>query len=536
MKVIQDVLAIPSVVTSVSAGKGAATDLPAESRSPWMDARPAPGFAPLDGEITVDVAIVGGGITGLTAAILLSEAGKTVALVEARRIAQGESGLTTAHLTAYPDAGMRALVDHFGKDKARTAWEAGASAIDRIEQLIVKRGILCDFQRLPAFLYTESATGAAALEDELAACKEAGVPASLAREGLPGPQPMMAALRFDGQAQMHPREYLVPLARALVRNGGHVFEETRALQVVEDPSPRVITEHGVIHARDVIVATNAPMNNVVALQTKIAHYRTYAIGARITGPAPKGLFWDDLDPYHYVRTHRIGGADLLIVGGEDHRTGQEHDTNERYRALMAWASERFPIGEVEYRWSGQIVEPVDGLPYIGHNSFSEHVWEATGYSGNGMTFGTVAGHVLSELVQGRPNPWGDLFEATRITPVASAVEYIKENASTFYHLVKDRLAIDPTGIHKLPRGEGGIFNVRMRRIAAYRDHKGELHTLSPVCSHLKCIVDFNKAEKTWDCPCHGSRYDIDGQVLNGPATHALEKIEMPVTPEVPPTL
>ncbi len=515
-----------SCVAPVVERASAPSRVPDESSSPWIETQPAPRFAPLAQDIEVDVAIVGGGITGITAAHFLSSAGLRVAVLEARRIGQGETGHTTAHLTAFPDARLSVLTGRFNEDHARAAWSAGARAIELIEEIVRTAELDCGFKRVPGFLFTETEAGAAHIEKEHAACEALSIPSVLERDGLPEFRRMKAALRFDDQAQIHPRQYLVPLAQAVVRRGGKIYEGTRVVRVSEDPTPTVTTAHGVVRARDVIIAANVPIDNVVLLQTKIAHYRSYALGLRTHDPLPDGLFWDDQDPYHYVRKHRVGESDLLIVGGEDHRTGQEADTEARYQRLLEWASERFSIRSVENRWSGQIIESVDGLPYIGLNAHAKHVFEATGFSGNGMTYGTIAARIIADRIQGIDNPWAELFKATRVTPIASAVNYVRENASTAFHLVKDHLAIDPTNLEDLPRGAGAVFNLRMKRVAAYRDEHGELHTFSPVCPHMHGIVAFNRAEKSWDCPCHGSRFDIDGEVINGPATNGLERISV----------
>jgi glycine/D-amino acid oxidase-like deaminating enzyme/nitrite reductase/ring-hydroxylating ferredoxin subunit len=505
--------------------------LPDATEPLWISTEPGRPFPRLERDLEVDVAIVGGGITALTAATLLARAGRRVAVLEARRIARGESGHTTAHLTAYPDAGLSKLIQRFGAEQAAEVWRAGLHAIRHVEQGVAASGIDCAFRRVPGFRYTERESGLGELDQELEAARRVGAAVRRVEDDVPMPR-ARAALRFDDQAQFHPRRYLLALAEALPGRGSEVFEETRAIEVEDDESaPTVTTEHGRVRARDVIVAANVPVNNRVWLQTKIAHYRTYAIAARLATSVPReleALFWDDHDPYHYVRTHREAGSTLLIVGGEDHRTGQEPDTHARFDELLAWTAERFPVASVEHKWSGQIIEPVDGLPYIGRNSFSEHVWEATGYSGNGMTFGTLAGLLLADRILGRVTnaAWDELFDATRITPLASGWTYVEENVDFPVRFIGDRLKREPTQLSELARGDGSLFTIAGRKVAVHRDVTGELHALSPVCTHLRCLVEFNRAEKTWDCPCHGSRFDATGEVLNGPATRPLDKIRL----------
>jgi glycine/D-amino acid oxidase-like deaminating enzyme/nitrite reductase/ring-hydroxylating ferredoxin subunit len=496
--------------------------LPEDPRSIWIKSEPGERFPELEGNLRVDVAIVGGGITGLTAAALLKRAGKKVAVIEARCIAGGESGRTTAHLTEHPDVRWKSLLRDFGYERASLVWESSRAAITLLERMIAMRGLSCGFRRVPAYLYTERNEGVAALEEELDAMKKLGIPATLVRGAIPLPFRVAGALRFDQQAQFHVRQYLLPLAREIDGDGSHVLENTRALEIDERRAPHVVTRRGTIQADDVIVATNVPINNRVLLQTKIAHYRTYAIGALLDGPVPEGLYWDDEQPYHYVRGQRVGDHNYLIAGGEDHRTGETHDTCARFRELAAWTSIRFPVRSIEYRWSGQVIEPVDGLPYIGRNAFAEHVWEATGFSGTGMSGGTMAAMLLADAILGRKSRWLEIYAATRITPLVSAKHYLRQNVAFPKHFVADRLKRDSQGIDALPPGSGGLTHVNGRKVAAYRDLDGELHVLSPVCTHLRCLVEFNSAEKSWDCPCHGSRFDIDGAVLNGPAVRPLE--------------
>lgn len=491
--------------------------------SPWIETTPRTSHPKLAADLDVDVAIVGAGITGITAAVLLKRAGRTVALIDARRIAEGETGHTTAHLSAYPDTRLSTLISRFGADGARRAWAAGEVAIRQIESLIQADDLRCGFRRVPAQLFTEHEEGLELLNAEYEACRTLGIAAELSSGGGALPFQTLGALRFEHQARFHPREYLLPLVDRIPGAGSHVFEETRAVSVDESPSPRVVTESGTIRAKDVVVASNVPINNRVLLQTKIAHYRTYALAVRTASEIEDALYWDDRDPYHYVRKHSIRGADLVIVGGEDHRTGHVQDTQERFDALEAWTALRFDVRSVEHRWSGQIVEPVDGLPYIGRNSFSEHVWEATGYSGNGMTFGTLAAMILADSILGRPNDYAELFHATRVNLRPSAATYVRENLAFPVHFVGDRLKPERRALSSLAPGEGSVISVEGVTLAVHRDEAGALHVLSPVCTHLRCIVAFNDAEKSWDCPCHGSRFDVDGNVLNGPATQGLER-------------
>jgi glycine/D-amino acid oxidase-like deaminating enzyme/nitrite reductase/ring-hydroxylating ferredoxin subunit len=398
--------------------------------------------------------------------------------------------------------------------------QATRASLDTIAELVRERGIECGFRRVPAFYYTETDGGVADVRDEVEAARRLGLPAAYT-EDVPLPFPVKAALRLDEQARFHVREYLLPLLRGIPGRGSHVFEGTRVLDV-EDGDPCVVhTEAGTVTARDVVMATHVPLNKFF-LQTKVAHYRSYVIAGEVEKEVPDGLFWDNEDPYHYIRLQEVGGQRLVVVGGEDHKVGQEEDTEARYKALRDYAHERLKLKSVAYRWSAQVAEPVDGLPYLGRNSMSSHVYVGTGYSGTGMTFGTLAARIAADLILGRESPWAELFDATRVTPMASAKEFVKENVDFPAHLVADRLK-RPEGdaLGDVKPGQGKIVEVEGKKRAVYRDEQGQVTVLDPVCTHMACLVDFNTAEKSWDCPCHGSRFGTDGTVINGPAVKGL---------------
>jgi glycine/D-amino acid oxidase-like deaminating enzyme/nitrite reductase/ring-hydroxylating ferredoxin subunit len=497
--------------------------LPKSSQSLWIATHRGGRFPALVSDLSVDVAIVGGGITGLTAATLLKRAGLSVAVIEAERVAEGVSGHTTAHLTEALDRGYEDLITDFGEDHARLAAESGRAALLRIAGFVREEGIDCDFAKLPAYKYTEDPEALPKLEAERVAAARIGVEISLIHD-VPLPFKVAGALRFDNQAQFHAHRYLLPLAHAIPDGRSHVFEQTWVVDIEDGAPCRVVTETATVTARDVIVATHVPLKSTF-LQTKIAPYRSYVLALSLkSGAMPlAGLFWDTEDPYHYVRSQASDKGPLLLVGGEDHKTGQEEDTVGRFEALLGFASRRFPVASVAYRWSAQVIEPVDGLPFIGRDAASQHVYVGTGYSGTGMTLGTVAGMLNSDLILGRQNPWKDLYDPSRFTPAASVVDYVKENLDVAVHLVADRLK-GPAALSlaEVAKGEGKIVEIEGHKTAVFRDERGLLHAVSPVCTHQGCLVAFNDAEKTWDCPCHGSRFDKDGKVLNGPAPRSLE--------------
>jgi glycine/D-amino acid oxidase-like deaminating enzyme/nitrite reductase/ring-hydroxylating ferredoxin subunit len=500
----------------------------------WAEAAPAPPHPPLDGNVTADVVVVGGGITGVTAALLLARAGSRVAVVEARRIGKGETGRTTAHLTEALDTRYHVLISRFGRAGARLAAAAQREAIDRIAALCDELAIACDFRRLPGYLYAEQREQLAELHAEAEAARSLGLAATL-EPGVPLPFPAAGSLRWENQATLHPRIYLQALADAFVGAGGRIFEETQVVEIDEGEPCRVITDRGTVLARAVIVAAHVPISNRFLLHSKLAAYRTYALGVELpdgAGEGATGLFWDMEEPYHYLRAQRVNGRRYLVVGGEDHKVGEREDTEAGFFHLEEWVRRHFrrEVAATDYRWSGQIVHSLDGLPYVGHNSLSSRVFVATGYGGNGVTQGTLAAMVLTDLARGLPSRYRELLDATRIKPLASVKSFITENVDYPKHLIGDRLP--HPGVEALAGiapGEGQVLSIGRERLAVYRNNNGALSALSPVCTHLGCLVHWNTSEKSWDCPCHGSRYDPHGRVLNGPAVAAL--VAMPLPPE-----
>lgn len=465
-------------------------------------------------ELDVDVAVVGAGITGTTAAMLAKLGGRRVALVEARVIGGGVTGGTTAHLTEAIDTRYRTLEDRFGHEGARLAADSSRAAIEKIAELSRRLSIQCDLERLPGYLFTEHEDEVESLKSELDAARRAGVRVELERPALP--IVVKAGIRFDDQATFNPLSYVLALADRIEGDGSYVFEHSRVL-AVDDGEPCLLHfENGsTLRAADVILATHAPIDSVL-LNTRIAQHRSYVVSGPVE-QAPHGLFWDTASPYHYVRSYRAAGRTELIVGGEDHRTGQESNTDDAFQRLAEYAA-RFGLETVERRWSAQVIEPVDGLPFIGKNPDSEHVHVATGFSGNGMTLGTVAAMIMSDACLGRPNPYAGLYSATRVKPFAGLGSFISTNIAFPLHLLSDRLRPpEVRSLEEIERDDGRIVRVGGERLAVYRDVAGTYHAVSAICTHLGCQVAFNPAEKSWDCPCHGSRFALDGGVLDGPA-------------------
>jgi glycine/D-amino acid oxidase-like deaminating enzyme/nitrite reductase/ring-hydroxylating ferredoxin subunit len=485
---------------------------------------PEENFPQLDKNHEADVCIIGAGIAGLTTAYLLAREGKTVIVLDDGPVGHGETSRTTAHLANALDDRYVELEKIHGKDVARLAAQSHTAAIDRIEAIVNAEGIACDFQRLNGFLFVPPKRSTRILNRELDATHRAGLHDVEMIERAPiasfdtGP-----CLRFPRQGQFHPMKYLSALVKAIRRDGGLVFTNTRAVDVAGGSPARVQTKNGhAITAAAVVVATNSPFIDVVSVHTKQQAYRSYVIGAEIPqGSVPPALYWDTLDPYHYVRVHE----NVLIVGGEDHKTGQDDKPSKRFRRLERWARERFPIGEVKFRWSGQVMETIDGLAFIGKDPGGlENVYIATGDSGMGMTHGTIAGILIGDLIAGRANPWADVYDPSR-KPVRALKEYVKENLNTAAQYTDWLTPGDVESIEQIPAGEGAIVRDGVRKVAVYRDEHGESHQRSAVCTHLGCVVGWNLTEKTWDCPCHGSRFDKFGKVLNGPAVSDLAPVE-----------
>jgi glycine/D-amino acid oxidase-like deaminating enzyme/nitrite reductase/ring-hydroxylating ferredoxin subunit len=513
-----------------------------ETVSVWMATAEAPQGKKLGEDTSADVCIVGAGIAGMTTAYLLSREGRSVVVVDDGPIGGGETGRTTAHLCNVLDDRYYDLEKLHGEEGARLAAESHTAAVDMIEKIVSDEGIDCDFVRLDGYLFVPSGEPKDELQDELEACHRAGMKdvAFVDRAPLESFD-TGKALRFPRQAQFHPMKYLKGLAQAIERNGGRIYTDTHVADVKGGDFARVTTDDGhTVNSYFLVIATNSPVNDMVVIHTKQAPYRTYVIGARIPkGSVPRMLLWDTPDPYHYIRLEGIGPGgrtdagddaaeyDLLIIGGEDHKTGMEEDPSARHDALENWARAHFPMIEsIEYRWSGQVMEPVDGMAFIGHNPLDNaNVYVATGDSGNGMTHGTIAGILLNDLIHGRPNAWQKLYDPTRRT-LRALDEFVKEGADVVATLGKWATAGDVESVDEIAPGDGAVVRDGLAKNAVYRDEKGELHVCSAACSHLGCVVSWNPLEKSWDCPCHGSRFDPYGRVINGPANEDLERKEV----------
>ena len=503
----------------------------ARSTSLWIHTDTPSSHPPLAGNVRADVCVIGAGIAGLTTAYLLARDGRSVVLLDDGTPGCGQTGVTTAHLSCVIDDTYEEMIRLHGLHGARLAHESHRAAIDRIEAICGFEEIDCDFQRVSGYLFLSPEHTDQDLGRELEAARQANVDVErLSR----GPERGLAAgrswLHFPRQAQFHPLHYLRGLTRAFQRAGGRLYAGTRAATVEGGDAARVTTTSGHrVEAGAIVVATNVPFIDRVAIHTKQAPYHTYVIGARVPADAIEpALYWDTHDPYHYVRLQRVlardlggdtdGPVDILIVGGEDHKAAQASDADARFDRLESWMREHAPAArDVEFRWSGQVMESQDGLGFIGRNPLDDaNVYVATGDSGMGMTHGTIAGILLTDLIAGRANPWAALYDPSRIRAGAAA-DFVKENLNVAAQYASWVTPGEVESVDDIAPNTGAVIREGLMKVAVFRDEAGELHRRSAVCPHLGCIVGWNAAASTWDCPCHGSRFDKFGTVTNGPA-------------------
>lgn len=499
----------------------------AESESIWGATAELPKSRRLTTDLECDVCIVGGGISGLTTAYLLAKAGKRVVLLDDGPLASGMTHVTTAHLSNVIDDRFVNMLRWHGEEQTRLAAQSHAAAIDFIEQTSHELHLECDFQRLDGYLIPAGEDEEVDINEEFEASKRAGVVVETVSKAPLAEFDTGRCLRFPQQARFHPFKYLEGLVKTFKRSGGKVFTNSHVDKIVSGDTTKVHVGKHAVSAASVVVATNSPINDMFALHTKQAPYMTYVVGARVPrGTVEDALYWDTLDAYHYVRLQPLDeSSDLLIVGGEDHKSGQADDADERHQRLIDWARERFSVGEVEFTWGGQCMETMDGLAFIGRNPLDQdNIYVVTGDSGMGITHGTIAGMLLTDMILGRANPWEQLYDPSRKT-VAAAGPFVKENINVAGQYLDWLTPGEVKSVDEIEPGAGAIVRRGMTKIAACRDDDGKLTELSAVCPHLGCVVHWNNAERSWDCPCHGSRFHADGEVVNGPANVNLSPID-----------
>ena len=497
----------------------------------WVSSTARTGHPPVpeDG-LQVDVVVLGGGIAGLTTAYELARAGRDVAVVEAGRIVEGVTGYTTAKVTVLHNLVYADLADRFDEATAAAYAASQSAALRWVRETVEREGIECELEERDSLVYTEVAEEREKVEAEVEVARRCGLDAQLVTTS-ELPYDIVAGIRLGGQAQFHPRKYLLALAERFVALGGRIYEQTRALDVTDGEPCVVVTDSGQVRANEVVVATHYPFLDRGLLFSRLAPYRDVVVAVPVpaaeapevmaisTGSEPGGT--------HSVRTAAYGdGQRLLVVTGGQYKTGTTSAVEERYDDLLQWVQERFGTRELAHRWSTQDTSSADRLPYIGKLPLSgDHVWVATGFSAWGMTSGTLAGTLLADLLQGVQNPWAALYDPGRIDPRASASKLVKENVGVAKELAEGFVRAAGGSPDDLAPGEAGVFLTRQGRTAAYRDEAGSVHAVSARCTHMGCSVRFNDAERSWDCPCHGSRFALDGAVLQGPAVEPLEQRE-----------
>ena len=507
-----------------------------DNRSFWFESAITPiAFEKLNNDIESDILIIGGGIAGLTTAYCLAKEGRNVILVEDGFIGSGETGRTTAQLTCALDDRYFELENTFGQPTSKLAAQSHTAAIEWIANTVKQHNISCYFKRVDGYLFSHASDTNENLQKEYKATQRAGLQTEMLNK-----IPSIAAeqvkwcIKFPNQAQFHILLYMKGLVDAFIQLGGKIYTETKAENITKEGA----TANGfIIKANHIVVATNTPVNDWVTMHTKQWPYRSYVIAAKIQkGKLPYSLWWDTGDqdskwitkPYHYVRLEELNEQyDMLIAGGEDHRTGQADDEKikeeDRYNNLEAWTRKKFPaIEKIEFKWSGQVMEPVDSLAFIGKNPGDENIYIITGDSGNGMTHGTLGGMIIKDIINENENPWIKMYSPSRIT-LKSTGDYLHEVGNMVSQYADWFTAEDIKEASELKPGEGAIISSGMKKIAAFRDEQNNLHTCTAVCPHLGAILQWNADEKTFDCPMHGSRFTTEGKVINGPASTDLKK-------------
>jgi len=502
-------------------------NLRGEAQSLWMATTPQTMFVPLPGNIETDVAVLGGGIVGITLAYLLKEAGLRVAVIEANRIVGGATGHTTAKITSLHGLVFDFLIRRFGEEQARQYAESNQAAIEKIASLVETLKIECDFARESSYTFAEKDATRREVEAEFSAAQRLGLPVRFL-ETVPLPVVSRGAVCLDQQARFHPRRYLLALAERFVGPDCAIYEMTRALDVIKGKQCTVITDRGQVTASHVVVATHYPFYDKPGLYfARLFPVQSYAIGVRVREPYPGGMYISAEQRGHSFRVQPADSGPMLIIGGEEHKVGQEPDTIGRYAMLEDYIGRAYTVESYDYRWSTQDGVPVDRVPYIGRLSVNhERIYVAAGFAEWGMTKGTAAAMLLADMIQGRPNAWQDVYDPMRFTPKASAWSFMKENLSTAKHFIGDRLGQGTRARpEELGEEEGMLMEVADKRTAAYKDKAGAIHLHNPACTHMGCLVHWNTAEQTWDCPCHGSRFYPAGEVMEGPAVTALKPVE-----------
>lgn len=505
------------------------TDLPI---SYWIETTSDTDYPKVENDFDIDVAIIGGGITGLTTAYLLKSSGIRVAVIDSNRIAKGVSGHTTAKITSQHSLKYAKMIGAVGEEKAQQYAFANQAAIDLISNIVEDKNIDCDFQRTPAYVFTQDDNYIKKLEDETNAAIKLKLPAEYV-EKLDLPFGIKGALKFSDQAQFHPRKYLLALASAIAGEDCHIFENTRVVDIEEGEPHIVVTDSGrKIRADSVVQATRYPFYDKPGLYfTRLYPERAYLLGMHINNSFSEGMYINAENPSRTLRLHTTGDDSLLLIGGETHKTGHGSNLHEHYEIIRDYAQKYFDVIDIPYRWSAQDYTAMDEIPIVGQmTSGKNKIYVATGFEKWGMSNGTVAAMIISDLILKEENPWEPVYSPSRFTPVASAKNFIVENADVAKNYIKGKLNI-PEGTDHIEKGEAVITEVDGYKLGMYKDMSGKLHFVSTTCTHIGCELKWNSAELSWDCPCHGSRFTYTGDIIEGPALECIKPTEAAGAPE-----
>ncbi len=494
----------------------------------WRETK-VPTFNNLTHDLDVDVAIVGGGISGITTSYLLTQEGLKVALLDAGLLLNGTTGHTTAKITAQHDLIYAKHIAHLGVEQANLYYQANIEALDFIKKTIQTEKIDCDFSMEDAYIYTCSDDYTKQIEEEARAYEKLGIDGYFLNHTLL-PFPIKAAITMKNQAQFHPLKYLTPLVKKIIEAGGQIFENTVAIDIETGDHPVIKTRDGhSVTCRHVISCSHFPFFDGGAFYFARMHAeRSYVLGVKAKQPIPDGMYISAEEPKRSLRYTTIDNETLLLVGGESHKAGQGSHMDKHYKALEQFAEETFGVASIPYRWSTQDLKTLDDIPYIGRMNHHPNSFVATGYRKWGMTSSTVAAHLLRDLIMERENPYEELYSPSRFHADPSIKNFVIQTADMAKHLIGGKLGIVFTTPNILQNNEGAVVNIDGKRAGGYRDNEGCLHLVDTTCTHMGCEVNWNDGDKTWDCPCHGSRYSVDGDVLEGPAKKALSKIEIDV--------
>lgn len=498
------------------------------TQSIWNSFSGSTDFPALENDINVDVAIIGGGITGITTAQLLSEAGLKVAVLESRKVGGGTTSHSTGNLYFTIDQVLASLKSKYDTEVVQKVAASRSEAVELIAKNVNRFQIDCDFKRVPWYFFSSNEENSNKIEKEYETALDAGIKMEMAPEG-EIPVKSIKAVKVGNQAQFNPMRYVQGLAKAVENENCRIFENTRVTKIEEDDKKVTLqTTGGTVTANFALHATHTPKGIRLAFHTVLGPYREYGVAAKLnTKMYPEGIFWGyyNKGEKFSFRTYSRNGENYLMAIGQAHKVGQAEDNQQKIENLSAFLKEHFEVGEITHRWGGQHYRPADLLPYIGKKSDNSRIYLATGFSTDGLTYGTLSAILIRDSITGKESSYTEIYNASRFTPLKSAKEFLKENVDVAGELIKGlTIGEDEEEILKLKNGSGKIIKKDGAKVAVSKTDSGELKIHSAICTHLGCVVNWNNAEKTWDCPCHGSRFDQEGNVLEGPALHPLSEI------------